>query len=151
MVMIPLSVIVWRCKPCSNKIRKKAGKRLKGCFFNGILTFIDGTLLVLLIMGMINLKMNNLEAVERDDSYYLALVALLVCGLELVFVPLFLIVRWRQGTLGDKKNKKRCGYIYEDLNYKIRGGWTLLYPILYQIRFIALISLILYMDEYLVV
>ena len=41
--------------------------------------------------------------------------------------------------------------MYEDLNYKIRGGWTLLYPVLYQMRFMILISLILYMQDYLVV
>ena len=41
--------------------------------------------------------------------------------------------------------------MYEDLNYKIRGGWTLLYPVLYQSRFILLITMVLYAQEYLVV
>ena len=94
-ILIPVSYAIYRTKCCHMKIRKRAGKRVKGCFFNGTLAFIDGTLLVILIMGMINLKMNNLDAVERDDSYYIAMIFLLVCGLELILFPLFLIVRYR--------------------------------------------------------
>ena len=94
-ILIPVSYAIYKSTCCHIKIRKRAGKRVKGCLFNGTLAFIDGTLLVILIMGMINLKMNNLEVVERDDSYYIAMVFLLICGLELVLFPLFLIVRYR--------------------------------------------------------
>lgn len=45
---------------------------------------------------------------------------------------------------------KRCGYIYEDLNWKIRGWTALLYPIMYQLRFVILIAVVIYLNEYLV-
>ena len=95
LVLIPLCILLWKCRFCHGKVRKRAGKQVKECFFNGILAFIDGTLLVILIMGMINLKMNNLDAVERDDSYYLSIIALAVCGLELILFPLFVLI-WLQ-------------------------------------------------------
>ena len=107
-------------------MRKRAEKQFKGCFFNGILTFIDGTLLVIVIMAMINLKMYNLDVIERDDSFYLSMIALLICGLQLIIFPICVLIWHRKGTLDSKKNKKRCGALYEDKNYKIRGGWTLL-------------------------
>ena len=87
---------------------------------------------------------------ETDDSFYFAIAALIVCALELVLVPIWFFITFRKGTLDEKKNKKRCGYLYEDLNYKIRGGWTLCYPILYQLRFLVLIMVVVLMQEYLV-
>ena len=94
-VLIPVFICIWKCSYCHNKLRNTAKKQVKGCFFNGILTFIDGTLLVLLIVGFINLNLNNKGDVEKDDSYYLALAALIICGLELVLFPLFLFVKFR--------------------------------------------------------
>lgn len=49
-----------------------------------------------------------------------------------------------------EKSKKRCDYIYGDLNFRIRGGWALAYPILYQLRFCWLVFLILFLGDYLV-
>ena len=41
--------------------------------------------------------------------------------------------------------------MYKESNYKIRGGWALLYPILYQIRFVALTLAIIYINGNVVV
>ena len=84
------------CKMCKVSIRKKAGKHVKGCFFNGILTFIDGTLVVILIMSLINIKLNiKDQIIEKDASYYLAVIGLLACSLEIVLFPLFVCSRYR--------------------------------------------------------
>ena len=56
-------------------------------------------------------------------------------------------MKFKRPQLKRKRFKQRCGYIYQDLNYKIRGGWTLFYPILYQIRFMALVLAILYVEN----
>ena len=44
-------------------------------------------------------------------------------------MPIFFIKRHK--GLDEEKNKNRCGYIYEDLNYKIRGAFALCYPLIY--------------------
>ena len=45
----------------------------------------------------------------------------------------------------------RCGYVYENLNYKIHGRAALMYPIIYQVRFAVLVWLALFMQEYMAV
>ena len=70
------------------------------------------------------------------------MIALLVCALELMIVPIFLFKRF--DNLDDERNKKRCGYMYEELNHKIRGRRALLYPIFYQLRFCILIAMALF-------
>lgn len=131
LLLIPLSLAVWKLRFCKPSIKKRAKKQVKGCFFNGILTFIDGTLVVILIMGLINTKMVSQGNIEADSSYFFSVLFLIACAAEMILFPIFVLVRFRQGTLDDKKNKKRCGYAYEELNYKIRGGTTLLYPVMY--------------------
>ena len=56
LVLIPMHLSVWACKPCCNKARRYSANHIDKCLWNGILTFIDGTFLVLCIMGMINLQ-----------------------------------------------------------------------------------------------
>ena len=35
----------------------------------------------------------------------------------------------------------RCGYFYETLNFENGSGWVLVYPILYQLRFLLIVFL----------
>ena len=63
-------------------------------------------------------------------------------------MPIFFIKRHK--GLDEERNKKRCGYIYEDLNYKIRGAFALSYPIVYQLRFVVLVFIVLYLEDVLV-
>ena len=49
--------------------------------------------------------------------------------------------------MNEEKNKKRCGYIYQELNYRVRGGWALLYPIVYKLRFIVMVFATLFISE----
>ena len=76
----------------------------------------------------------------------MAVISLAICALELLIVPIFLFKKFSNKTLDDERNKKRCGYVYEDLNYEIRGHRTLLYPIFYQIRFCILIVMALFVE-----
>ena len=136
---------------CHKKARDYSSKSLNSCFWNGVLTFIDGTFLLLVLAALFNVKQNYEGSVEKDASYYLAIVALLICALELIIVPIFFFRQSKKKKLGSEKNINRCGYIYSDLNYRIRGGWALSYPILYQLRFIILTFLILFVQDFLVI
>ena len=136
-----------RC--CPKIVRKYANKQLDSCFWNGILTTTDGTFLLLVLAAMINVQKQYQGEVDKDSSYYFSIIALFICGLELISVPIFFATRGRKGLMKEK-NKKRCSYIYGDLNYRIRGKWALAYPILYQIRFCWLTFLILFLADYLV-
>ena len=40
--------------------------------------------------------------------------------------------------------------MYEDLNFKIRGGWALTYPVLYQLRFLAISGIVVFWGGFLV-
>ena len=60
-------------------------------------------------------------------------------------MPIFFIKRHK--GLDEEKNKNRCGYIYEDLNYKIRGAFALCYPLIYQLRFVVLVFTVLYLGD----
>ena len=71
-ILLPIYVLMWTCPRCWPKARNFSKNRLNKCFFNGSLTFIDGTFLVLLFMSMINLKNQYEGIVEADASYFCA-------------------------------------------------------------------------------
>lgn len=71
-----------------------------------------------------------------------------ICFIEMVGVTYFLCTRFKH--LDEEKNKRRCGYIYEDLNYRVRGRWALTYPVLYQLRFGLLVIALLFLNNFLV-
>ena len=48
-----------------------------------------------------------------------------------------------KNDLDEERHRSRCGYIYQSLNVK-NGGWALAYPILYQLRFLLVVFLFLY-------
>ena len=70
--------------------------------------------------------------------------------MELISVSIFLAVNYKH--LDDKpKLKRRCGYIFEEQNYKTRGSLALAYPVFIQLRFVLLVFTLLYLQDYLVV
>ena len=48
----------------------------------------------------------------------------------------------KRNNLDSEEERRRCGYIYENLNIE-NGGWALAYPILYQLRFLLIVFLFL--------
>lgn len=44
----------------------------------------------------------------------------------------------------------KYGYIYEELNYRIRKGWALAYPLLYQLRLTIMVFILLYLKDIMV-
>ena len=109
-IFITLLVLMMLCPLSCVKIRSCSRSKLNEFFFNGILAFIDGTFLVLIFMGMINLQMEKEGYVEKNDSYWCAMVALIICGLEMICVPIFFKRNFKD--LGEERNLKRCGYMY---------------------------------------
>ena len=90
---------------------------------------IDGTFLVIIIMAVINIREQINGYVEMNASYWMSVIVIAGCLLEILGVSFFLLPKDTM-QLNDKKNKKKCGYIYEDLKYQIQGKWTYMYPIL---------------------
>lgn len=86
------------------------------------------------MIATINLRreaMDEDDSIEMNSSYWFSVAALIICLLEVVLVSIYLKYHFMNKTLDKESTKDRCGYIFEELNYKIRGGWTLAYPILY--------------------
>ena len=98
-------------------------------------------------MAMINIKASINGKVPYDTSFVLSIINLIICAVELIAMTLFLMIKHRKKQLRDKKSKKRCGYVYKDLSYRIQGGWALAYPIVYQIRFIILVYVVLFLSD----
>ena len=134
------------CPICCLKARKWSKRKLRSFFFNGVLTFIDGTFLLFILTGMINIRQAQNGIVPKNQSFYGAIVAVLMCTVQIIAVTIFFCKNERK-QLNRKRYKQRCGYVYEELNYNVRGGWTLLYPILYQLRFMALVFAIIYISN----
>ena len=62
--------------------------------------------------------------------------------MEPIAVLIFMIRNYK--SLDTDKHKKRCGFIYQELNYKVRGAKALSSPILYQLRLLVLAYVLLY-------
>ena len=65
--------------------------------------------------------------------------------MSIIFATVYLFVNKKD--LDEEKHKERCGYIYNELNYKSEGRWQLVYPIIYQLRFVAIVLVALYMEN----
>ena len=123
-------MLIWLCPLCCDKWRTCAKGRVDKCFWNGVLTVIDASFLVFIITAMINVYKASVEKTVPKDIYYvLSIVCLVVCLVEILACSIFLKLQIKH--LDEEKNLKRCGYLYEELNYRIRGAWALSYPILY--------------------
>ena len=149
LALIPIIVLMALVLKCCPKVQRWSVKKMGGIFFNSILTFIDGTFLAIVLMAAINIKASAEGKVPYDASFTISVISLLVCVGELVAITVFLKLTHKRGKLRDKKSKKRCGYVYTNLNYKVWGGWALTYPVLYQVRFLILIYAVIYLQDYL--
>ena len=149
LALIPVIILMSLLFKCCPKIHRWSKKKTSAIFFNSILTFVDGTFLPLGLMALINIKASADGKVPYDTSFALSIISLIVCIGELVAVTVFLKLKHRRRKLNDKKSKKRCGYVYEELNFKIWGGWALTYPVAYQARFLVLIYAVIFLPEYL--
>ena len=70
---------------------------------------------------------------------------MVICACE--FFGIIIFFKSKRWQLNEEKNIKRCGYIYQELNYRVRGGWALLYPIIYKFRFIVMVFATLFISE----
>ena len=114
-------------------------------FFNGILTFLDGTFLLIILCGTISIKDTLEGKIPVTLSLYFAIGAMIICTCE--FIGIIVFFKRKRNELHKEKNRKRCGYIYEELNYRVRGGWALFYPIIYKLRFILIVFATLFLRE----
>ena len=61
-------------------------------------------------------------------SYYTAVIFLFLVAVQ--YVGIFIFFAVNRKSLKSESNKKCCGYIYEDLNFNIRGNMALAFPLL---------------------
>jgi len=104
-------------------------RKVHSIFFNALLAFIDSTFLVIILPALLNLREVYYGHLEMDKSFIFSVIYLFVLVIEVVGVSIYL--RCKRKQLDNEAPRKRCGYVFADLNYKIRGGWALTYPILY--------------------
>ena len=143
--VIPLLVIIMFITVCGKKVSQWAKRKLNQIFCNSILTLIDVSFLMIFMMALINVQQYQMGIVEQNISYWLSVACLTGCAIEMVAVPLFL---WRNyDVLDSERVRGRCGYIYQKLNYRVRGAKALLSPIFYQCRLIVLVFAVLYYSD----
>ena len=147
--MVIILIILYFLTLCGAQFERFAKKQLDKVFFNTILAFIDGTFLVIVFMGIINIQQVQEGKVPINESYWIAVCFLTLYALELLALMFFFCCCFKK--LNSDRMIKRCGYIYENLNYKIHGRAPLMYPLIYQIRFAVLVWLALFMKEYMAV
>lgn len=104
-------------------------RRVSGIYFNAMITFIDSTFLIFAVSALINVRTVYEGFLQKDTAYTLSVVSLSILLFELLSVSIFLWCNRRR--LDEKYPQERCGFMFNHLNYKIRGDWTLMYPILY--------------------
>ena len=101
-------------------------------------------------MALVNIKQYANGVIEVNSSLIWSVWAVAVFTAELILVSIFLFTN-RNRLDDDSRLKKRCGYVFEGKNYKIRGSKALAYFIMYQVRFVLLVFVILFLQNYLVV
>ena len=148
LLLVLVFVVLFYCPHCMEKVKDSVGRKIDSVFFNAFLAFIDGTFLVIVLMAMINIDSVLKGRDEENLSYYTALIFCFLITLQYVGVFLFFAVNRK--TLNSESNKKCCGYIYEELNFNVRGNMALAFPLLAQLRLAAIIYTIMYLAEHLV-
>ena len=111
------------------KLKRWSSRKLGAVFFNVILTTIDATFFVTLMQAMINIKQQATGVVEINSSYVWSVIAVAIFAVELISVTIFLAV-YHQHLDDDPRLKRRCGYIFEEKNYRGRGTIALAQPVL---------------------
>ena len=119
-------------------------------FFNVILTSIDGTFFVTLMMAMINIKQQATGAVDYNSSYVWSVWTVIIFVVELISITIFLAAN-RKHLDKKPRLKRRCSYIFKGQNFRNQGALALAHPILLQLRFVLLVFTILFLQEYFIV
>ena len=101
---------------------------------------------MIILCGTINMKETLKGNAPWSLSFWCAFIGTILCFVE--FFGLIIFFRRNQSKLHQEKYLKKCGYTYEALNFRIRGGWALVYPVLYQFRFIVMVFAIMFINEY---
>ena len=100
---------------------------------------------MIILCGTISIKDTVQGKIPVSLSFYFAVGAMVICACE--FFGIIIFFKSKRWQLNEEKNIKRCGYIYQELNYRVRGGWALLYPIIYKFRFIVMVFATLFISE----
>ena len=148
LLLVLVFIVLYICPNCIEKVKVSMGRKVDSIFFNAILAFIDGTFLVIVLMAMINIDAVLHGHDEENISYYTALIFCFLIALQYVGVFLFFAANRR--SLKSESNKKCCGYIYEELNYNVRGNMALAFPLLAQLRLAVMVYTIMFLAENLV-
>ena len=138
-------IILAKVPMFGQRVKSWASHKFEKILFNPFLAFLDGTFLLLLIMAAINVKhIVDHEDSAKNASFYAAVITLAICAIEIISISIWLACNHKR--LDSQKSKRRCGYIYENLNYKVRGIWALAYPIVYQMRLVLFTYLVLFLN-----
>ena len=129
---------------CCKKLRQWSNKKIQGIFFNSILLVLDGIFSLVFIMSTINIKEGLEGHAVINSSFWISCLGLFICVFEMIALSIFFKVKGKQ--LSEEKYKKRCGYVYEELAYEARGLVVLQHPIVYQLRFVALVVAALFVE-----
>lgn len=107
-----IMVILLHCSPIkSHKLKQWSAKKFDSVFFNVILTTIDGTLFVTLLMAMINIKQHGEGVIDYNSSFVYSVLAVTIIAAELVSITIFLAVYYKHLDVNPRL-KRRCGYIF---------------------------------------
>lgn len=145
LLLIPILALLSLCPRQVPWVRRWSRAKLDSTVFNGLLTLNDGIFLVILITGAVNVQKAADETVETNVSYWGAVAGLGTLGLAFFATIGYLV--WKRKKLADARTRKRCGYQYEHLRFELNGAWTLMYPIIYTLRFIILVYTVLYLKK----
>lgn len=82
--LIAIYAILSTCSRC-NKCQKFGKRKLKEQFWNSILVFFDGSLLILLISPLLNIKEVYHGKVDMNISFWVSIFVLACCTVYLTF------------------------------------------------------------------
>ena len=97
--------------------------------------------MLILIAATINIKTGSV-----DLSYVLSVVFLTIYLSQIILVAIYL--RVYKNSLDEERHKNRCGYFYIRMNYKQKSSWVLAYPLVYQLRFVILTIVTLFLENF---
>ena len=82
-------------------------------FFNGIIYFVEGILLIVCVCCSINIYQVYKGLAKKNASYYFSLGAIFAAGLYMVTLSVYLLCKF--GQLGNEQQKNRVGAAYTHL------------------------------------
>ena len=122
---------------CCGKCRQKGKSELRKTFWNRIIAFFDGALLILFVGALINFNdYKDRKEEGLDASMIASIIFIFLCLLDLVLVTWVLICRKDDLLKNDMKEK--YGYLTSDFEpEKVPYFIVRFYPIMTRLRIIA--------------